>query len=44
MKDKKFEAIKLLNDGKNTKKEGACNSWPNTDFYKMLADPMICEP
>ena len=44
MKEKKTAAITLLNDGKNTKKEGTCNSWPNTDFYKMLADPMICTP
>ena len=41
--DKKNNAITLLNDGKSEKKEGQCNSWPNTLFYLMKEDPERCD-
>lgn len=35
MKEKKEEAIVLLNDGKQSNEEGHCNSWPNFDVYAV---------
>lgn len=40
---KKNNAITLLNDGKNEKKEGQCNSWPNYSYYLMMSDPERCD-
>jgi hypothetical protein len=40
---KKTTVITLLNDGKNEKKEGQCNSWPNHTFYLTYADPDFCD-